>query len=170
MAKLLRRSKASTGWLLGGLFGGDGDLDPVELGRADELAGEPRVRLDADGHVEHVDLGFRALEEFLEPAVGHVDLAGRAGAGATALRCNVEARIAQDLHHRPAIAAFEFVHLAFAVGRDDLQETPSFFCRLDDEVVYWKRSFSFGLQMWKAACAISAASWKPESISFSLPG
>ena len=48
-------------------------------------------------------------------------------------------------------------------------ETPNFFCRLDEEVVYWKRSFSFGLQMWNAAWAISAASWKPDNINFSLP-
>ena len=49
-------------------------------------------------------------------------------------------------------------------------ETPNFFCRLDEEVVYWKRSFSFGRQTWKAAWDISAASWKPDNISFSLPG
>ena len=48
--------------------------------------------------------------------------------------------------------------------------TPSFFCRLVDEVVYWNTMRSPGLTMRLAACAISATSWKPDRISFSLPG
>ena len=52
----------------------------------------------------------------------------------------------------------------------DLHETPNFFCRLDEEVVYWKRSFWSGLAMWNAAWDINAASWKPDNINFSLPG
>ena len=50
------------------------------------------------------------------------------------------------------------------------QATPSFFCRLVDDVVYWNTMRSFGWTIRLAACAISAASWKPERMSFSLPG
>ncbi len=50
------------------------------------------------------------------------------------------------------------------------QATPSFFCRLVEEVVYWNTIRSPGLATRLAACAISAASWKPDRISFSLPG
>ncbi len=48
--------------------------------------------------------------------------------------------------------------------------TPSFFCRLVEDVVYWNTMRSPGLTMRLAACAISATSWKPDRISFSLPG
>src|SRR5690606_6501742 len=48
--------------------------------------------------------------------------------------------------------------------------TPSFFCRLEDEVVYWNRSFLSGCTILWAAWAIRAASWKPDRISVSLPG
>ena len=85
-------------------------------------------------------------------------MAGGAGTRPAAFRRDVEPAIAQNLHHRPAIPAFQFMGLALAINSLNLQVTPSFFCRLEDEVVYWKRSFSFGLAMWKAACAISAAS------------
>ena len=50
------------------------------------------------------------------------------------------------------------------------QITPSFFCRLDEEVVYWNTIRFCGKTMCTAACAISAASWKPQRISLSLPG
>src|SRR6185312_2355018 len=117
-----------------------------------------------------VDLGVAARGQLFVPAVGHIDVAGGAGASPAAFGSDRQACVAQHLHHAPAVAAFDLVHLAFAVGSDDLHATPSFFCRLDDEVVYWKRSFSFGFTIWNAACDISAASWKPERMSFSLPG
>src|SRR4029079_15297060 len=48
--------------------------------------------------------------------------------------------------------------------------TPSFFCRLGDDVVYLDtKRFSRETQ-WCALCAISAPSWKPDRISLSLPG
>ena len=78
-------------------------------------------------------------------------MAGGAGAGAAAFRRDVQPAIAQNLHHAPAVAAFQRVFFALAVNGDDLHATPSFFCRLDEEVVYWKRSFSFGLAIWNAA-------------------
>lgn len=54
--------------------------------------------------------------------------------------------------------------------KERCQATPSFFCRLVDEVVYWKMMRRSGLMCRAAACAISAASWKPDRISFNLPG
>jgi hypothetical protein len=48
--------------------------------------------------------------------------------------------------------------------------TFSRFCSSDDEVVYWKRSFSSGRAMRKASWAANAPSWKPDRISLSLPG
>ena len=48
--------------------------------------------------------------------------------------------------------------------------TPSFLCRLEDVVVYWKVMRFSGFTTLAAACAISAASWKPERMSFSFPG
>jgi hypothetical protein len=50
------------------------------------------------------------------------------------------------------------------------QFTPSFFCKLDDDVVYWNTTRFSGKTYRLAFCAISAPSWKPERISFSLPG
>lgn len=50
------------------------------------------------------------------------------------------------------------------------QATPSFFCSFVLDVVYWNTTRSPGETMDLAAWAISAASWKPERMSFSLPG
>src|ERR1700722_1164665 len=151
------------------LFRRDRHSQSVELRRTGELTGEPRCRLDRERHVEHVDLGFAGRGEFVVPVLRHIDVTGGARAGAAAFRGNVEAAVAQDLHHRPAVAAFQFMRFAVAVRGVDLHATPSFFCRLEDDVVYWKRSFSFGRQIWKAACDANAASWKPQRISFNLP-
>ena len=51
----------------------------------------------------------------------------------------------------PGAEVFDAIVSALTIGGDDFHETPSFFCRLDDDVVYWKRSFSFGLAIWNAA-------------------
>src|SRR5512135_2709095 len=153
------------------LFGRDGDFDAVELVRAGDLTREARVGLDGERHVEHVDLGIGWRRQLLVPAFIYIDMAGGTGTGTAAFCRHRQAGIAQNFHHAPAVAAFDRVFCAFAVGGDDLHQcTPNFFCRLDDDVVYWKRSFSLGLQIWNAACAISAASWKPERINLSLPG
>jgi hypothetical protein len=64
------------------------------------------------------------------------------------------------------------IALILSLSKDEAEEgyaTPSFFCKDEEDVVYWKRSFSFGRQIWNDACAISAASWKPDRISFNLP-
>src|SRR5580704_19536390 len=95
-------------------------------------------------------------------------MTGGAGAGSAAFRRDIQTAVAKDLHHAPASAAFQRMFLALAVNGVDLHETPNFFCRLEEEVVYWKRSFSLGRQTWKAACDIRAASWKPDNISLSL--
>src|SRR3569833_919962 len=157
--------------MCGALFGGHGHLAAVSRGRADHLARQARrARLNRQRHVQHVDLGFARLRQLGVPAIGHIDVAGGAGAGAAAFRGDIQPAITQDFHHAPAVTAFQLVNFALAVGGDDLHQfTPSFFCRLDDEVVYWKRSFSLGRAMWNAACAMRAASWKPDNISFSLP-
>src|SRR5215469_2021007 len=97
-------------------------------------------------------------------------MTGRAGTGAATFGCYRQSCVAQDLHDTPVVTALEHVLFPVAVRREDFHATPSFFCRLEEDVVYWKRSFSFGRQIWNAACAISAASWKPHRISFSLPG
>src|SRR5580700_4634814 len=165
-----RRRRAAVARAGGNSLRRDSDRQPVEFGRAGELAGEARGRFDRERHVEHVDLGFAGRRQFLVPAFGDIDVAGRTRAGAAAFGGDVEAAVAQDFHHGPAVAAFQLVAFAVAVGCADLHATPSFFCRLDDEVVYWKRSFSFGRQIWNAACAASAASWKPQRMSFNLPG
>ncbi len=52
----------------------------------------------------------------------------------------------------------------------DVKPRPASSCRLVDEVVYWNTTRSPGLTMRLAACAINAASWKPDRMSFSLPG
>src|SRR5258708_7428393 len=52
----------------------------------------------------------------------------------------------------------------------DFYDTPSFLCRLVEVVVYWKMMRLSGLTTFAAACAIRAASWKPERMSLSLPG
>ena len=123
----------------------DGDLNPVGGLAADDLARQPRIGFHRQRHVEHVHFAFGRRGKFIVPAVIHIDMAGGAGAGAAAFRRDVQPAIAQDFHHTPAVAAFQRVFLALTVNSDNLHETPSFFCRLDEEVVYWKRSFSFGL-------------------------
>ena len=142
-------------------------LDAVGFGAAGNLAGQPRrTGFHRQRHVQHVDFRLRRLRQFVVPAIRHVDMAGGAGAGPATFCRDIQPAVAQDFHHAPAVAAFQFMHLAGAVGGDNFQATPNFFCRLEEEVVYWKRSFSFGLAMWKAAWAINAASWKPDNISF----
>ena len=104
----------------------------------------------------------------------------RKGAGAAAFGGDGEAVIADDLHHPPAFHGLELMLAPLAVHKDDThdqlrecrkrQATPSFFCRLVDDVVYWNVTFASGFAYLNAACAISAASWKPERMSFSLPG
>src|SRR3569833_456523 len=96
-------------------------------------------------------------------------MTGGAGAGAAALGLDVEAPVADHLHGAPAHEPLKLVRLARLVGDDDLHATPSFFCSLVRDVVYCNTTLSSGLTIFLAACAISAASWKPERISFSLP-
>src|SRR5580700_3342440 len=40
------------------LLGRDGHREAVQLGRASDLAGQPRMGLHRQRHVEHVDFGF----------------------------------------------------------------------------------------------------------------
>lgn len=51
-----------------------------------------------------------------------------------------------------------------------VQAAFNFFCKLVDEVVYWNTMRSPGLTMRLAACDIKATSWKPDRMSFNLPG
>ena len=96
---------------------------------------------------EHLDFLLLLLGQLRQPCVVNIDVAGRAGARATALRGQGKIGVANDLHRGPIGTALDRVFFAFAVGDDQLhQATPNFFCRLVDDVVYWKRSFSSGRQ------------------------
>src|ERR1700674_420431 len=49
-----------------------------------DLAGEPRARLHVIAEIEHVLLHGRGLAHDCAPALIHIDMTGRAGAGAAA--------------------------------------------------------------------------------------
>src|SRR5215510_14943926 len=73
------------------------------------------------------------------------------------------------LNYLAAPAAFGLA-VSTSAGSDLVPATPSFFCKLVEEVVYWNTSRLPGKQYWYAFCAISAPSWKPDKMSLSLPG
>src|SRR5271165_7162345 len=67
------------------LFGGRRDDEAVQRLADLDLAGEPRVRSDLKGEVEHVLLHLRGFAGRFCPLFRDIDVAGRAGAGAAAL-------------------------------------------------------------------------------------
>src|SRR5215510_5814312 len=73
------------------------------------------------------------------------------------------------LNYLAAPAAFGLA-VSTSAGSDLVPATPSFFCKLVEEVVYWNTSRLPGKQYWYAFCAINAPSWKPDKMSLSLPG
>src|SRR5208337_4130327 len=70
------------------LFGGRRDDEAVQRLADLDLAGEPRIRPDLEGEVEHVLLHLRGLADDFSPVFRDIDVAGRAGAGAAALGFN----------------------------------------------------------------------------------
>src|SRR5665647_3773116 len=129
------------GWGSTALVGRRPHDQAVERLRHLDLAGKPRARLHLEGAIElFLLLGGRRSDNGA-PGVVDIDHAGRAGAGAAALRHDAGHTVAQrGLHHGRADLGLDLMHGAVMLdigdGRHD-QETPSFFCRLVDEVVYW---------------------------------
>src|SRR3569833_381652 len=143
---------------------------PVQPVVEDDLAAQPRRLALVEGRVDQVFLAVLERRQLAVPGFIDPHMARRAGARAAALGLDVEAIVADHFHRPPAVEPFELVRLPRLVGADDLHyATPSFFCSLVLDVVYWNTILSAGLMWCLAACAISAASWKPERISFGLP-
>lgn len=84
---------------------------------------------------------------------GSTSTAGAAGTGPAAFGDDRKAVVADDLHHPPAFDGFKpmlepiLIHKnnTHSLAPDPVQATPSFFCRLVDEVVYWKVTLASGL-------------------------
>src|SRR5262249_30731607 len=132
-------------------------LQPIEGIGQNDLAAQPRGLLLVERRVDQVFLAVFHRRELAVPGLVHPHMAGGTGAGAAALRLDVEAPVADHLHGAPAVEPFELVRLTRLVGDEDLHyATPSFFCSLVLDVVYWNTILSVGLMWCLAACAISA--------------
>jgi dienelactone hydrolase len=78
-------------------------FQPVELGRHLDLARQARGRAHVEGEIEHVLFHWRGSAGLLLPSVIHIDVAGRARAGAAALGEDARNSVAdRSLHDRRA--------------------------------------------------------------------
>src|SRR5687768_9665144 len=101
---------------------GERDLQAVEFGGPQDLAGQARAGLRHHG-VELVLFLLRGRVEPVHPILGHEDVAGGAFAGSAAQALDGQAPIPDDLHDPPALDSLEGVALAGPVGHmDDAHE------------------------------------------------
>src|SRR5689334_8155120 len=85
------------------LLVGDADHEPFEILGHLDLAGEPALRPNVEGKIEHVLLHLLGLAGLLAPRFVNVDVACRTGAGPAAFGGNAGDRILhRGLHHRHA--------------------------------------------------------------------
>jgi len=99
-------------------------MEAVQGLRIDELAGQAGRGFEERHGVEHRLLVVIGRVKLVGPILGDDDVAGGTGTGTAADPAGIEAVLADDLHHAPALDAFEGVALAFAVDHmDDAHET-----------------------------------------------
>src|SRR5947209_14946915 len=90
------------------LLGRRGDGEPVELGPNLDLAGEARARLHLISEVEHVFFHLRGLADNVHEVLADIDVAGRAGTGATAFGDDLRHRVAdRRFHHGGAFLGID---------------------------------------------------------------
>src|SRR5215217_8389989 len=104
-----RKSMAHRLWQCGrskkrlSAHGCEGDLEPVECGRPEDLACEPRVRLRDRHHVELVLLLLGGRMQLGQPFRRDKDVAGRAFASAAADALDGQVPVSDDFHNAPAL-------------------------------------------------------------------
>src|SRR5690606_11297467 len=97
-----------------------GELEPVQLVRAKDLAGEARIALHVTDAVEHVFFFVAWGADGIHPLAVNVAMAGGAAKRATAFGLDVQAPVSNDLHHTPALEPFELVYVTGLVCHCDL--------------------------------------------------
>src|SRR6202022_1660724 len=83
----------------------------------------------------------------------------------SSFQCRIRLSIVSEDCRRHKSAARKSTPWFSPQAHDLNQLTPSFFCRLDDDVVYWNTSRLSGKKKRAAFCAISAPSWSPKRLS-----
>ncbi len=166
---------AADWWANTGYPSTDADFDTSVLQR--RLAGPGgRLRKPFPAAVRHADGSTLAAHV----VAGHADafpavprrpvLSGGIHASGGSRPARHRSRRDAGRPHGHAVAAGRARRPARRLPGHEPQITPSFFCRLEDDVVYWKTMRLSGSTICAAAWDISAASWKPHRISLSLPG